>query len=70
MFSYTCQAASAMYPQAQHPLFIWNVLHRAGASQYHGHAQVLLSEVCVWGGLGVWSGFAVRGVSVQGSLGG
>lgn len=41
----TPQAASAAYPGAQHPLLIWNVLHRAGASQYHGHAQVLLSDV-------------------------
>lgn len=26
-----------------HPLFLWNCLPRAGASQFHGHAQVLLS---------------------------
>lgn len=40
----TPQTASAAHPEAQHPLLIWNVLHRAGASQYHGHAQVLLSD--------------------------
>ncbi|KAK9814543.1 hypothetical protein WJX72_007646 [[Myrmecia] bisecta] len=39
------QKAHGCYPRGQYPLFIWNCLHRAGASQYHGHAQVLLSEV-------------------------
>ncbi|GAB4820069.1 hypothetical protein N2152v2_007115 [Parachlorella kessleri] len=27
-----------------HPLFLWNCLPRAGASQFHGHAQVMLSS--------------------------
>lgn len=26
------------------PFWIWNCLHRSGASQYHGHAQVMLSS--------------------------
>lgn len=39
------QRASAAHPTALHPLLIWNTLPRAGASQYHGHAQVMLSEV-------------------------
>lgn len=28
-----------------YPLFVWNALSRAGASQFHGHAQVMLSAV-------------------------
>jgi hypothetical protein len=28
-----------------HPMLVWNCLHRAGASQYHGHAQTMLSAV-------------------------
>ena len=28
-----------------YPLFVWNCLPRAGASQYHGHAQVMMSSV-------------------------
>jgi len=32
-------------PAAAHPLLLWNCLHRSGASQYHGHAQTLLSRV-------------------------
>ena len=27
-----------------YPMLVWNVLPRAGASQYHGHAQTLLTE--------------------------
>lgn len=27
------------------PLLLWNCLPRAGASQFHGHAQLLLTEV-------------------------
>ena len=41
------QIAHRLHPQARHPLVLWNALHRAGASQYHGHAQVLLSAVRV-----------------------
>lgn len=37
--------AGAAHPAAHHPFFLWNCLHRAGASQYHGHAQVMLSSV-------------------------
>lgn len=37
------------YPEvdrdALHPLLVWNALGRAGASQYHGHAQLMLSSV-------------------------
>lgn len=29
--------------EEMHPLIIWNCLPRSGASQYHGHAQTLLS---------------------------
>ena len=29
---------------ASHAFFIWNCLSRAGASQYHGHAQLLLTR--------------------------
>lgn len=28
-----------------HPYLVWNCLARAGASQYHGHAQVMMSAV-------------------------
>lgn len=34
-----------MGQEGLHPLFVWNCLGRAGASQYHGHAQVMLSSV-------------------------
>ena len=37
--------AGSAHPAAHHPFFLWNCLHRAGASQYHGHAQVMLSSV-------------------------
>ncbi|KAK9844700.1 hypothetical protein WJX74_005673 [Apatococcus lobatus] len=39
------QRAGHAHPHAHHPFFLWNCLHRAGASQYHGHAQVMLSSV-------------------------
>lgn len=32
-------------PAARFPLLVWNCLSRAGASQFHGHAQVMLSSV-------------------------
>ena len=35
--------AQAMKPQAKYFFFIWNCRWRAGASIYHGHAQVMLS---------------------------
>lgn len=31
-------------PHYRFPFFIWNCLHRAGASQVHGHCQILVSE--------------------------
>lgn len=31
--------------QELYPLLVWNCLNRAGASQFHGHAQVMLSAV-------------------------
>eukprot|EP00775_Hariotina_reticulata_P011764 gene11764-11909_t len=31
-------------PSATEPFLLWNCLPRAGASQYHGHAQVMLTE--------------------------
>ncbi|KAK3240162.1 hypothetical protein CYMTET_49980 [Cymbomonas tetramitiformis] len=39
------QQAHAVRPDAQHPLLLWNCLPRAGASQFHGHAQIMLSSV-------------------------
>ncbi len=35
--------AQATQPQAKYFLFFWNCLWRAGASIYHGHAQVVLT---------------------------
>ncbi len=35
--------AQAKQPQAKYFFFIWNCLWRAGASIYHGHAQVMLT---------------------------
>ncbi|PRW33028.1 hypothetical protein C2E21_8036 [Chlorella sorokiniana] len=37
-------AAIGLPRRTLHPLLVWNALPRGGASQYHGHAQVLLSE--------------------------
>lgn len=34
------QASHKLNPTAVEPFFLWNCLPRAGASQYHGHAQV------------------------------
>ena len=39
------RAAQSAHPAAMHPFFLWNCGARAGASQFHGHAQVALSEV-------------------------
>lgn len=36
--------AAAVHPNAPHPLLLWNCLPRAGASQFHGHMQVALSQ--------------------------
>ena len=49
--------AAESHPDALHPLFIWNCLPRAGASQFHGHAQVMLSKVRVdtHKAVGLWS---------------
>lgn len=41
------RAARRGQPSARHPFFLWNCGARAGASQFHGHAQVALSEVNV-----------------------
>lgn len=38
-------AAEAAAAQDLHPLLVWNALPRAGASQYHGHAQTMVSAV-------------------------
>jgi hypothetical protein len=32
------------HASAAHPTLLWNALPRAGASQFHGHAQVTMSE--------------------------
>lgn len=37
------QKAHAAEPSARHPLLLWNCSPRAGASQFHGHAQVMLN---------------------------
>ena len=37
--------ASKQHPTALYPLLIWNCLERSGGSQFHGHAQIMLSEV-------------------------
>ena len=39
-------AAAAAHPEEHplHPLLIWNALPRSGASQFHGHVQLLLHE--------------------------
>ena len=34
----------AACPEALHPLLMWNSGPRSGASQYHGHAQMVLTE--------------------------
>jgi hypothetical protein len=34
------QASHKLQPMADQPFLLWNCLPRAGASQYHGHAQV------------------------------
>ncbi|KAK9905646.1 hypothetical protein WJX75_003820 [Coccomyxa subellipsoidea] len=39
------ERASAAQPSARHPFFLWNCGPRAGASQFHGHAQVALSQI-------------------------
>eukprot|EP00884_Botryococcus_braunii_P021830 jgi/Botrbrau1/8330/Bobra.0081s0019.1 len=39
------QRAHGSNPAARFPLLVWNCLSRAGASQFHGHAQVMLSTV-------------------------
>lgn len=38
-------ASQQAHPEAKYPFFLWNCLPRAGASQFHGHAQVMLSKV-------------------------
>jgi len=32
------------YPEFKYPFFMWNCLEKAGASQVHGHAQVLMGR--------------------------
>ena len=39
------ERAAAAHPSARHPFLLWNCGARAGASQFHGHAQVALSQV-------------------------
>lgn len=43
-FERAAAAEHGLHPGPLHPLFLWNCLGRAGASQFHGHAQVLLSH--------------------------
>jgi hypothetical protein len=40
-------ASQQAHPEAKYPFLLWNCLPRAGASQFHGHAQVMLSKVCI-----------------------
>jgi hypothetical protein len=37
----------AACPEALHPLLMWNSGPRSGASQYHGHAQVMLTDAAL-----------------------
>ena len=39
------ERAAAAHPSARHPFLLWNCGARSGASQFHGHAQVALSQV-------------------------
>ncbi|EFJ45930.1 hypothetical protein VOLCADRAFT_93650 [Volvox carteri f. nagariensis] len=39
--------AAAAHPDARHPFFIWNCGSRAGASQFHGHGQLMLTTAPV-----------------------
>ena len=39
------ERAAGAHPSARHPFLLWNCGARAGASQFHGHAQVALSQV-------------------------
>lgn len=38
------QAVNNRNPQYKYPFFVWNCLPRAGASQVHGHCQILMSK--------------------------
>ena len=38
------QATNKVDPLAVYPLLIWNTLPRAGASQFHGHMQVIVKS--------------------------
>lgn len=38
------QAVNQHNPQFKFPFFVWNCLPRAGASQVHGHCQILMSK--------------------------
>ncbi|DBB17222.1 TPA: hypothetical protein ACH3X3_014281 [Trebouxia sp. C0006] len=40
-------ASQQAHPEAKYPFLLWNCLPRAGASQFHGHAQVMLSKVAL-----------------------
>ncbi|PNH05460.1 hypothetical protein TSOC_008285, partial [Tetrabaena socialis] len=40
-------AAAATHPAARHPFFLWNCGPRAGASQFHGHGQTMLTKAPV-----------------------
>ncbi|GLI67736.1 hypothetical protein VaNZ11_011938 [Volvox africanus] len=40
-------AAAVVHPDARHPFFIWNCGPRAGASQFHGHGQLMLTTLPV-----------------------
>ncbi|PSC76196.1 hypothetical protein C2E20_0078 [Micractinium conductrix] len=40
----SADAAIGLPPRALHPLWVWNCLPRGGASQFHGHAQVMISD--------------------------
>jgi hypothetical protein len=39
--------SARLRPDLTHPLFLWNTLPRSGASQFHPHAQLLLSPGAV-----------------------
>lgn len=47
-------------PAARHLFLLWNCLWRAGASQVHGHVQMLLSRVMPQARVALWRSAAVR----------
>lgn len=51
-----------------HPFLLWNCMPRAGASQFHGHAQVALSQVTYSTVVATAYAMRLREVSTQDNL--